>query len=444
MSGPFAIAAVTAVLKDLLNNGLADHDLSAIGNVAISALPPDRIPATASDEKSQINLFMFQVTPNQGWRNAGLPSRGTAGDRLTNPPLALNLHYLVTAYGEKEFHAETLLGYAMQLLHENPVLTRDMIRATLKPALPPEVTLPPGLAMLSTSDLADQVELVKLTPEYLTPEEMSRLWSAMQAKYRPTAVYHASVVLIEANKAARSALPVLKQGESGTGPTAVGGLVPPFPEITAITLPNGQTQALLGDAITLAGHDLAGPTGLPADAGVTLRLVSTRLNLPLLIPVPAAARSSTAVPFTLPNTPASLPAGVYALSALVTPTGKPDEARASNEITLAVAPRITGGLGVVIARTAIDPLTQLGTATVNLTCVPDILPDQRVSVVLGAKEVAAQPHPTQTGTLTFIATGMTAGEVRVRLRVDGAESLLIDRTNPATPKFDETQKLVLT
>src|SRR5438045_3368460 len=99
MAGPFAIAAVTAVLKDLLNDGMANHDLSALSNVTVTALPPDRIPATNADEKSQLNLFLFQVAPNLSWRNVGLPSRGTNGERLTNPPLALDLRYLVTAYG---------------------------------------------------------------------------------------------------------------------------------------------------------------------------------------------------------------------------------------------------------------------------------------------------------------------------------------------------------
>ena len=50
MSGPFAIAAVTAVLKDLLNNGLVDHDLSSVGNVAVTALPPDRISDNADSK----------------------------------------------------------------------------------------------------------------------------------------------------------------------------------------------------------------------------------------------------------------------------------------------------------------------------------------------------------------------------------------------------------
>ena len=43
MSGALAIAAVTASLKDLLNDGLMDHDLSSIGSFAVTAQPPDRV-----------------------------------------------------------------------------------------------------------------------------------------------------------------------------------------------------------------------------------------------------------------------------------------------------------------------------------------------------------------------------------------------------------------
>ena len=72
MSSGLAIAAVTAVLKDLLNNGLIDHDLTpSVGDVTVTALPPDRV-STAADEKSQLNLFLYQVTPNPDLRNADL------------------------------------------------------------------------------------------------------------------------------------------------------------------------------------------------------------------------------------------------------------------------------------------------------------------------------------------------------------------------------------
>jgi hypothetical protein len=391
-----------------------------------------------------LNVFLFQVAPNLGWRNVGLPSRSSTGERITNPPLALDLRYLVTAYGKEEFHADALLGFAMHILHETPVLTRAMINATLRPALPAGITLAPGLGMISTSDLSEQIELVKITPAYLGAEEMSRLWSAMQAKYRPTAVYNLSVVLIEAERPAKAPLPVLKQGDDGRGPSAQANLVPPFPEIYGFTLPNRQDAALIGDTVTVTGHHFAGDTRKPADVTVAVRLVSLRLPAPVVIAVPIGSRTDGTVTFVVPNTPAALPAGVYSVAIGVTPVAPPSETFFSKDVPLMIAPKITGGLAAPIARTAVDAVTNLGTATIVITCAPEVLPDQRASLVLGTREVPAEPHAAQTATLTFVAKGRAAGDYAVRLRVDGAESILIDRSDPNDLKFDPTQMLELT
>jgi len=147
MSSPLAIASVTRVLKDLLNNGLVDHDVSGAigGNVTVTALSPDRVSVQpGSSEANQLNVFMHQVRPNAGWRNVELPTRNSSGERIGNPLLALNLHYLITGYGADELNGEILLGYAMQLLHENPVLSRQAIRAALaNPAVNGSI-LPPA------------------------------------------------------------------------------------------------------------------------------------------------------------------------------------------------------------------------------------------------------------------------------------------------------------
>src|SRR5277367_2181461 len=117
MSSPLAIAAVSAVLKNLLDNGLVDTSLAngASGPVKVTLIAPNRIN-TDNAESPQLNLYLYHVTPNPGWRNVGLPSRNSDGDRIANPPLALDLHYLLTAYGAKDFDSEILLGYAMQLM----------------------------------------------------------------------------------------------------------------------------------------------------------------------------------------------------------------------------------------------------------------------------------------------------------------------------------------
>ena len=83
MSSPLAIAAVTAVLKSFLENSVIEHDLAAVlgGSVTISAEPPDRIDIGGASP-DRINLFLFQATENQGWRNVALPSRAPNGERL--------------------------------------------------------------------------------------------------------------------------------------------------------------------------------------------------------------------------------------------------------------------------------------------------------------------------------------------------------------------------
>ena len=201
MSSASGIAAVTAVLKDLLNNGLIAQDAAAVlGDVTVTALTPDRITQTTT---SQLNLFLYLVMPNLGWRNVGQPSRAADGTLISGPPLALDLFYLLSSYGAKDLHAEILLGYAMKLLHETPVLSSDAIRGALSPSY--EVNgapgIPPELQDLFSSGLADQIEQIKITPNYLNSEEMFKLWMGIQSPYRLTMSYHVSVVLIDSDDA---------------------------------------------------------------------------------------------------------------------------------------------------------------------------------------------------------------------------------------------------
>lgn len=205
MATALAIAGVTAILADLLQNGMVVNKVGSLvgGDVKVSAFPPDRL-AVDDQEPIQVNLFLYQVTYNSGWRNEGLPARNSQGERTANPPLALNLHYLLTAYGAKYLNWEILLGYAMQVLHDTPILSRDAIRTALAPS-----PIPAGFpADLKTCELADQVEQIKIIPEVMNLEETSKIWTAMGAHYRPTAAYQVTVVLIESKRSMKAALPV--------------------------------------------------------------------------------------------------------------------------------------------------------------------------------------------------------------------------------------------
>lgn len=424
MGNALAIAAVTAVLKDLLNNGLIDHNVTGAvgGNVTVSALPPDRVFAPGAQEGNQLNLFLYQVAPNVGWRNVGLPSRDERGGRLTNPPLALDLHYLLTAYGAEDLHAEVLLGYAMQLLHETPVLTRQSIRTALQPSPVNGSILPPALQALSASELADQVEQIKIVATALNSEEMSKLWTALQARYRPTAAYHVSVVMIESQRPAKSALPVLTIGpvdpvtREPRGPVAVASLEPPFPTLVSVTPPQQMVNGHLGDVLVLQGHKLDG-------TNLAVRVTGSRLSQPIEIPI-ASGNTAARLETTIPNQPETLPAGLYSLAVLVQRPGETFR-RTTNELTLALAPQITTALPASFARNG-D-----GNVTITLVVKPEVQTAQRVALLLGDLEVTAQPRTSQTNTVSFVVRGASPGTYLVRLRVDGVDSEVVNRA--ATP-----------
>ncbi len=438
MSGPFALAAVSAVLRRLILEQLGDADLASFGNIRATALPPDQI-TTGVQEAPQLNLFLYQVTPNPGWRNVGLASRGAGDERLTNPPLALDLHYLLSAYGAAELQPEALLGYAMQVLHEVPFLSRDFIRGTW-----PGGGSDPVEQALAASNLAEQIEQIKITPQTLTTEEMSKLWSATTARFRPSAAYLVSVVLIESVKATKSPLPVLQQGKGDSGPSAQADLVPPFPEITDVTLPKRQPAALLDDPVKLSGHDFAGEKDDPTQVAVTVRLVNDRAGVARPVVVPANERTADEINFKVPNDPAGVPAGVYRMWVQVEPNGKPEEARESSEVALFVAPKITTDLTAPVARTNVDMTTGLGDADITLAVTPEVRAGQRVSLGLGTRDIPAVEPVTPGANISFHAAGVAAGKYRVRLRVDGVDSLFIDRSDPKNLKFDDTQQLQIT
>lgn len=408
MSNSLAIAAVTATLRNLLFQGVnADPDLSG---TTVTTRPPDK--ARNGGSGNQLNLFLYQTAPNAALRNADMPRQVKPGE-VGLPPLALNLFYFLTAYGsdDDDVLSHHLLGRAMSVLHDHPLLGATEIKDAL-----------------ANNDLYAQIERVRITMQPLSLDELSKLWTTFQTQYRITAAYEAAVVLIESERPARAALPVLTRGPDDKGVAAQADLTPPFPAIQSALPPNNQPSARLGDVLTLGGHHLDGN-------GLRLLFRSPRLDDPIEV-TQILSRSATEIRVTLPDAaadpqaPANWPAGFYMVSAVISTNGAPD--RTTNEAPLSLAPRIT--IPATVARDG------SGDATLTLTCVPEVRPEQRAALLLGDREIVAEPHSAQTDSLTFVIRAAHAGEFFVRLRVDGIDSLLIDRS-VTPPVFDSSQKV---
>jgi hypothetical protein len=398
MSDALAIAAVTSTVRNILFQGIN----SAVPGADVTTRAPDKARDGIRDP--QLNLFLYHAAIDGAWRNMDLPGSVHPGES-GQPPLPLNLHYLITAFGEDvdDRAGHRLLGAAMRVLHDHPVLGPRELRL----ALP-------------DSDLYRQVERVRITNQALTLDEMSKLWTTFQTQYRVSTAYQISVVLIESRRPRRTPPPVATRGAEDAGPTSIPDLVPPVPTLEDVA----PAAAASGDEVVLSGHHL--------DRGVVrLRFTHRALAAPALVGPPVSGDAHEL----RTSLPAALPAGPATVVALLT---TPEGELSTNELPLTIVPKITSALPLHATRDA------AGRVTITIDVAPAVLADQDVFLLVSDRPIPpnAVVPPAGTLTLTF-AFAIAPGTYPVRLRVGGTDSLLIDRST-TPPSYDPRQRLVVT
>ncbi|MGW0209345.1 DUF4255 domain-containing protein [Streptomyces sp. NPDC003233] len=193
MSNTLAVATVTEALRQQIAQSLAP-DIPFAVDVAAHK-PPTDPPAEPT-----ITIFLYQVTPNASLRNVDAPTRAADGTVLTRPAAALDLHYLISFYGdEAELVPQRLLGCVVRTLHESPVLSSAMIEAAAEQPY------------LQGSDLADSPQRVRFTPTALDIDDTSKLWGMLYQNNTPYAlslIYQGIAVLIDGRPTPVEAKPV--------------------------------------------------------------------------------------------------------------------------------------------------------------------------------------------------------------------------------------------
>lgn len=441
MSNPVAIAAVTATLQALLK--------PVSSNLTARPLATARKGTTAP----QLNLCLYHVEIDAALRNNpealhGPPVRSPDGALIL--PLPLSLYYLITAFSDDGKNAEIvsqlLLGKAMAILHDHALLSSAEIKSATD-----GLGLVPGLETLKDSTLHLQVERVRITPQPLTDDEMTKLWTAAQVGYSPSFAYEVSVVLIESARQGTTPLPVLQRGAEDKGPVAAAGGL--GPTLIKIAQPNQQSAAFAADLITLEGSgffsdpDAIGP--------VRARFIPAGGSDPIILN--AGANSTTdKVEITIDST--KLPADIYSVSVSVL-RGEPGAERSwnSNALPLAIAPKIEhlqldGVFQQILPDKELTVKRTAGTnlVTVGVVCVPTVIAEndptapgsrrfrQTVRLVFDNTREIAPEKPSATGEAGTIANPLvfkfvvTDSEIDLnkdpdgnvksfRLRVNGVE-----------------------
>ncbi|MCL7375245.1 DUF4255 domain-containing protein [Streptomyces sp. 35G-GA-8] len=245
MSNALAIATVTQALALLIESNLGpEMDIA----VKVETRKPPAEPPT----EPTVHVFLYQVTPNASMRHTDLPTRASDGTLVKRPAAALDLHYLISAYGEEaELVGQRLIGCVIRTLHEFPVLPRELIElAAERP-------------YLAGSDLAASAQKVRFTPTVMDIDETSKLWGMLhQTPYTLSVAYQASLILIEGREKPVPAKPVERRTVRVLPFGAPGAPVPPTaeaPSVAPSVAPSG-----VGEAATEPGTKPSPKADAPA------------------------------------------------------------------------------------------------------------------------------------------------------------------------------------
>ncbi len=405
MSNFQAIGGVSATLKALLEDRMELPPGITVIPVTISTPGPEPQDGQTVEEP-RVNLFLYQVTENTYLKNQEIPGQGHPG-AYGHPPLSLDLHYLLTAYGttsDEDFVDETrahyLLGSAMRVLHDHPIVTE--LLTTIRP--------PVGQPILDQS-LRGEFEQVKLCLEPISLEDLSKVWTALTLPYRLSAAYLVTVVQIESEQP--RLFPRLVGEPPAAGPRVY---VLPFqsPQISEIRVrrpgdsPDVERPfpyARIGDTLILRGRNFDSEA-----TRVTLGAVDATAGITVL----QDDRIEVTIPDDVGLQPGPQPARVL----LDVMMGEPPQPHAGFQSNLAVF--------VLVPR--IDTLTpNLGVTprTLRINGAWLFQADLECLTLVGDEVIHSNGYTTATSTeiLFNLPDTLGSGNYAVRVRVNGAESI---------------------
>lgn len=203
MSSFLAIGGVSATLQALLRDRMELPAGMLPTDLQVTVSTPQAEDDTQNVEPTRVNMFLYRATENGALKNQMIPGQGHPSE-YGHPPLSLVLHYMLTAYGANddnglinETRAHFLLGSAMRVLHDYPVITDNLMTVNSPPT------------QILHSSLRGEFEHIKLCLDPISLEDLSKVWTALTRPYRLSTAYTVSVVQIESRRIRTLAAPVL-------------------------------------------------------------------------------------------------------------------------------------------------------------------------------------------------------------------------------------------
>lgn len=409
MSDHRAIAAVVATLERVVQ-GAANE---ALGQAGVRLGPPKA--NLAEDALPLVNICLFRVQPNAAMRNAHLPSRSGAGDAMRQSALPVDLHFLLSFYGDAAtFQPERLMGATMVALEHEPLFGA----AAVADAVAAEA------AALGDADLAATMRTLRIAPETHSLEDFSKLWSVFfQVPYALSASYVVSHVVLESAERVPGPLPVAR-------PAIHAG---PMAAVRLDRLGGGadaRGPVGWGGALWIAGRGL-GVAGLRLEIGgrdVPLERVEAEGTCALVMLAPGGFGGAV------------LPVGSHVVQAVL-PGAAAHLAARSNPMAFVVQPAVVPVQPVVFS----SGNAVLRAGVISVDFVPPVAAGQTVRLSLDARDAGATVRVVleaevavlPAARLDFRFEGLRRARYLVRAEVDGIPSLVRLGEDAALPGFGE-------
>lgn len=407
MSNFPAIAGVTATLQRILQEAVQED----IYGARVRTDRPNKL--NEGPPETCVNIYLYHAVLNKAHRNTDTTVRRPKGELTKRTQVALDLHYLLSFYGnDTELEPQRLMCSVVRTLQEQFQITRDMIQDT--------ILTDPNLNFLGETNLPEQIEPIFISQTDISLENLSKLWSVFfQTPYTFSMTYKASVIFVESKETGVRALPVRDRRP----------LVFPFHqiEVEKVIAQSGALDPIVADSTLLI-------------IGKHLYSSNTMVQIGQLQIAPESISDSQIV-FPLTSVASGiLRAGVESLQVVHSASNHPYRGVVSNLATFILRPTIRSVRvsNIQVIRNNI----RSGDVTIEFDLT--ISPSQIVVLILNEWTdenpanymFKASSREEDVVELTISVERVKAGDYLVRTHVDGAESLLNHDTDSNSPTFN--------
>jgi hypothetical protein len=390
MSDYRAIQGVSSSIKNLLEKFmfLNRPDVVPGDRVKITIGLPDQ-----DEDGKRLNLFLYHVQECPYLKNQDLPGAAHPGE-YGRPPLALDLHYLLTAYSQSDegdqVEAHQILGDGMRVLHDHTYLLGNELDPSLDGA----------------------VERAKVTLEPLTVEDLTKVFIALATPYRLSVGYKVTIVQVQ-SRLQRSASGLVAETPAG-GPRLVVAPIrrPRIDEVRVIRQGDATNRervayARVGDRLVLQGQNLSGD----------LRLLMNDVDVSASIQSKTPSRLEAVVADNAALQPGTVAVRIAADVLLGEPP-VPHRGASSNLSAFVLIPHVT-------AMTVTPPANPGDPTVLDLQGTRLFQDNRECMTLVGDRIVSSAAYTTHlTDHIVLNAPpGLASGSYPVRVRVSGAESI---------------------